>query len=228
MTRHCRSLHTESHIFKKEHFLLFSYNLTPNHYLIATQNSLGDRGSPRASWEWGLGITRQQTVAEKEIANEVFLVWNFVFLTSCRRLSYQVVVLNFFWEGYFVAISSNVLIALTIEMFSVGLLPVNFSTRTEDWKTEPTFAAWTWSADRPILTPVLLIGMHAWFQEVSDIKTPRIPSKVACWIDSNFRTIFDFLWFVRRIIVSQRIDHFGSTRAKTQNNKGTLSIVYIC
>ena len=98
----------------------------------------------------------------------------------------------FLWEGHVVAIFLNSSTALTNEMSSVGLWPVNFSTRTEDWKTDPTYAAWTWFADRLIPTPVLLIGRHAWSKEVSDNKTPRILSKVERWTESNFRrNLFD-------------------------------------
>ena len=82
-------------------------------------------------FEWGLRITRHQTVVEKEIANGFFLLWKFVFLTSCRRLIYHIFP-ELFLGGYVVAISPNSSIALKNELSSVGLWLVFFSTRTED------------------------------------------------------------------------------------------------
>ena len=110
--------------------------------------------------EWGLRITRHQSVVEKGNVSELLLLWNFVFLTSCRRLSYQVPP-EFFFERDVIAILLTSPTALANEVSSAGLWTVNFSTRTEDWKTDPTYAAWTWSADRLIPTPILLIGRHA-------------------------------------------------------------------
>ena len=172
---------------QKGHFLSFSYNFTPSRYLRATRNSLEDRCSPRA----GMGAADNQApdCGRERDCKRAFSLKELCFPNKLSKAELSSSSWIFLWEGYVVAILLNSSTALTNEMSSVGLWPVNFSTRTEDWKTDPTYAAWTWSADRLIPTPVLLIGRHAWSQEVSDNKTPRIPSKVARWTESNFRRI---------------------------------------
>ena len=172
---------------QKGQFLSLSYNFKPSQYLRATRNSLEDRCSPRA----GMGAADNQAPVcgwERE-CKRAFSLMELCFPNKLSKAELSSSSWIFLWEGYVIATSLISSTALTNETSSVGLWPVNFSTGTEGWKTGATYAAWTWSADRLIPTPVLLIGRHAWSQEVSDNTIPIIPSKVARWFESNFRRI---------------------------------------
>ena len=210
---------------QKGHFLSFSYNFTPSRYLRATRNSLEDRCSPRA----GMGAADNQApdCGREGDCKRAFFLMELCFPNKLSKAEFSSSSWIFLWEGYVVAISLNSSTALTNEMSSVGLWPVNFSTRTEDWKTDPTYAD--------------LLNLICWssysYTGFIDWRACYVPRSVC---QQNSKNTFksctrnrikfskDFIWFVRRRISSQRVDHFGSTKAKLQNTKSTLRIFYIC
>ena len=190
MTLHSCPLHLESQIYKKDNFSCSRIIL---HHLIlwTTRNSLDNQCSPRA----GMGAADNQAsdCGRERDWKRAFSLMELCFPKELTKVELSFSSWIFLWEGYVSETLLNRSTVLTNEMSSIGLWPVNFSTRTEGWKTDPTYAAWTWSARRLIPTPVLLMGRRAWSQNVFDNKIPRIPSKVARWIEPNFRKILFYL-----------------------------------
>ena len=162
---------------------------------------------------------------EKEIANELFLSWVFVFLTSCRRLSYQQVLTEFFFERDMSQIRPILQWPLQKRYLELDYDVIVFlhEQRTEKRRQRM----------QPEFDLLNVLFLHQFYSLGGKLGPKRyLTSKLGEYIQrlhaEPSRILFDFIWFVRRRVASQRVDHCGGTKAKMEISKGILWIVPIC